>query len=581
MASTRTIEFADKGIGQALHEKAMHVPLNQREYAWEEKQVGDLFRDLSDAKSRDGEEYFLGMIVVTPDAKGTPLIVDGQQRLATISIFLAAIRDYLVSIAEPAEARKVNDKFLQTSEFLAKESEPKLRLNVADDEYFRRRVLSDSDSPDRAYPATKPSHNLINEAAELAADQVRKMVATLSQQRQLETLISWVYLIQDRARVILVTAADEGRAYGMFETLNDRGVKAAQSDLVKNYLLGKSGDRIQQVHARWAEMVGALEQIDDEKIVVTYLRHYYVTQYGHVREHELFESISGKAQSSGAAIDFTNAVSAAVDDYVALRLPDHPKWKPYGTSTRQHIKALDKLKVEQIRPLMFAVAQQFSIPEAREAFRLFVSWSIRLLVGGGSRLGRIDKEYAARAFAVGTRRTTTAQELAASMAEIVPGDNEFEENFAIASIHRGDLARYVLRSLELRHLGHKEPEHIPNDDEKVITLEHVLPVRPSPHWNVDAELASNLHRRIGNLALLQWTANTSIGNGSFADKAKSFKQSNFPLTAEIGSYEDWNATTIAERQKRLAKIAVETWPITVASAKKASARKRASRQALP
>lgn len=88
------IQFDHKGIGSVLEHGRLRVPLNQREYSWEETHVNDLFQDLAGAIDR-GKTYFLGTMVLTGGADFVPEVTDGQQRLATTTILLAAIRDWL------------------------------------------------------------------------------------------------------------------------------------------------------------------------------------------------------------------------------------------------------------------------------------------------------------------------------------------------------------------------------------------------------------------------------------------------------------------------------------------------------
>ncbi len=555
-------------------DKSMRVPLNQREYAWETRHVEDLLRDLDDAQGSDESDYFLGMIVLTLGDDGTSLIADGQQRLATTSILLAAIRDLLIQRGEQKKAAKIDDRFLQTSGYRDDDAEPKLRLNVIDDEFFRKRILSLPGSPDRSFPATSPSHRLIEGASAFAARYVERIGATGSREKQNEALINWVEFIQDRARVVLVTASDEYGAYRMFETLNDRGVEAAQSDLVKNFLFGKSANRMAEVQQRWAAMVGTLDLVPDDEIVVTYLHHYYIVNYGFIRRNLLFQKIKDRVHGKSAAIEFADGLAAFASDYIALLLPQHEKWNAYGTDTSKHIEALLLLRAEQIRPLLFAVARHFTIPEAQKAFRLFVSWSVRILVGGGSRAGRIDREYGERAAKIGAGSITTADDLAKDMGQIIPSDAEFKANFAVATIGRADLARYVLRSLELQNLGTPGPEKIPNEDAGVVNLEHILPANPGKDWPVDLDAAPTLYRRIGNMALLPLSENRAIGNGSYSEKAAKLRNSTFTLTAKAGTAARWDASAIAERQQELAEIAVKTWPISVSSPKPSSSRRK-------
>src|ERR1017187_9068295 len=91
------IDIHKETIGRALNQQRLSVDTFQREYKWEEDHINDLFQDFSEVITSGvpGAEHFLGSIVVTKDQQERPKIVDGQQRLATCLIFLAAMRDYL------------------------------------------------------------------------------------------------------------------------------------------------------------------------------------------------------------------------------------------------------------------------------------------------------------------------------------------------------------------------------------------------------------------------------------------------------------------------------------------------------
>lgn len=91
---TNEISFEHKGIGSVLAQNRLVVPLNQREYSWEEDHVKELFQDFSSALAVKQGAYFLGTLVFTKGANDHPEVSDGQQRLATTTILLAAVRDF-------------------------------------------------------------------------------------------------------------------------------------------------------------------------------------------------------------------------------------------------------------------------------------------------------------------------------------------------------------------------------------------------------------------------------------------------------------------------------------------------------
>jgi len=212
---------------------------------------------------------------------------------------------------------------------------------------------------------------------------------------------------------------------------------------------------------------------------------------------------------------------------------------------------------------MFAVAKHFAAKEADRAFRLLVSWSVRFLIVGG-RGGLLDRNYALRSQEIGAGKITTAKELAKAMNGVVPSDATFEAAFADARVSQSNLARYYLRAMEMRCANLVEPELVPNEDPASITLEHVLPVNPGGNWpGIDPADADAYYRRIGNLVLLTASKNVAIGNLSFADKKDHLAKSAYILTSEVGKKPTWGIAEIKERQKKLASLAVQTWPIDV------------------
>ena len=176
----------------------------------------------------------------------------------------------------------------------------------------------------------------------------------------------------------------------------------------------------------------------------------------------------------------------------------------------------------------------------------------------------MDRNYSLRAQEIGTGKIKTAKQLTDTLADVIPSDAMFETAFAEARVSQVHLARYLMRAMELKKKNQPEPEFVPMDEEHVINLEHILPENPQTNWpTIDPETAGAYYRRIGNLAILQATKNSLIGNSPFSEKIKVLKDSAFLLTSEIASHTTWGIAEINARQKALAKLAVETWPMSL------------------
>lgn len=561
-SSQDKIKFDPKGIGSVLVHDRLRVPLNQREYSWEDNHVQDLFQDLAGAIDND-RTYFLGTIVLTRGQDDFPEVTDGQQRLATTSILLAAIRDWFFRQGERDHSDSIENDYLRKFDLMDSTVVPRLQLNVDDNDYFSQQILARPDESIRnnAQP-TKDSHRLIQQAARIAAQHVRDILEPHNAHHRKKVLIRWVNFIKAEAQVIVLTVPDDLDAFLMFETLNDRGLKASQADLLKNYLLGQAKDRVVEAQQKWAQMIGVLQSFGHDDIVVTYLHHLLITRHGPTRAAEIFSKVKTSVSGPTQALKFLTDAAEGANDYAALFNSDHKKWNTYGTSTRRHISTINRdLRVQQIRPLMFSVARNFSPKEAQRAFRLFVYWSVRFLIVGG-RGGLLDRNYAVAAQEVGLGKITTANDLTKALSDIIPSDALFAAGFSEARVSSNFLARYYLRALEQKRTGEQEPEWVPSDEENAINLEHILPENPQANWpHIPTETAKAYYRRIGNMVLLQATKNSIIGNGTFEDKKAVLGASTFLLTSDVATEDDWGPTEIEKRQGDLAKLAVETWPV--------------------
>lgn len=560
--TTEEIGFEHKGIGDVLAHNRLVVPLNQREYSWEDEHVRELLADFANAIANNKATYFLGTIVLTRGDGEIPEVSDGQQRLATTTILLAAIRDWFFRHNDEPRARVIESEYLMTTDINTTATVPKLRLNVDDNTFFTNVVLSSPDQPGRKAEPTKDSHKRIQAAVKIAFTHVHDILQPYNEAAKTTRLLDWVKFVKQGAQVILLRVPDHLNAFMMFETLNDRGLKASQADLLKNHLLSHAGDRIQEAQQKWARMVGILESLGQDDVTVTYLHHLLITKEGPTKAREVFDKVRQIVNSQTRSMEFLDELAEGATDYAALFNSDHPKWNQYGSSTRKHLATINRdLRVEQIRPLMFAVSRKFSVKEAARAFRSFVFWSVRFLIVGG-RGGLLDRNYALRAHDIGQRRIKTAKELADAMADIIPSDRLFETSFAEARVSQVFLARYYLRALEMKVRGVKEPEFVPNDEEQSVNLEHVLPENPQGFWpDIDAETAGAYYKRIGNMVIMQASKNSLAGNKPWAEKRKVLQQSEFQLTSSVASYDSWGIKEINERQKSLAALAAKTWPI--------------------
>jgi len=136
-------EAPSTGIGKLLAENGFSVPTHQGNYRWKEDEVKQLFDDIIEAIARSDDSYFLGLMVFMQSSDGSSIVLDGQQRLATSLMILAAVRTWLSQFTEYKEdARQIQERFIGLKELGETVVQPRLHMNSANHARWIHRRLA-------------------------------------------------------------------------------------------------------------------------------------------------------------------------------------------------------------------------------------------------------------------------------------------------------------------------------------------------------------------------------------------------------------------------------------------------------
>lgn len=555
------------GIGHLLADRYIAVPPNQRAYSWTEEQITELLRDLSDAIHKHDTEYFLGTVVLTKSKSGAHAVIDGQQRLATISILICAIRNYFFAQGDHERADGLHSCYLAKKELRSLSEMAHLTLMASDNSCYEKQILAKSPIASTGAVANRKksasgSHERLQTALRLCTDQVTRLVKGTNDPANL--LMDWVDYISLKAKVIVVEVNDEAAAYTIFEVLNDRGLELSVSDLLKNFVFQLAGSKLDEAQANWAKMTGVLEGAGlEERNLKNFVRHAWASKHGVTREKDLYDKIRKQVNTRERAVTFSKELIEQAKVYAALEIPTDELWKDYGPTVQEAIESLGLLKATQIRPLLLAVFAHFELREARKALPMLVAWTVRFTIVGKLGSGPLEQGYASSAEKISNGAIKSAVELYKASTSFLVTDEEFEASFAVAKSSAQYLARFYLRALERQaSIVSGTAETIVNPSSEAVNLEHVMPLTRVPHWT---KFTVDTHRayvkRLGNLALLDRVRNERSGNLSFAEKSEMLKASAIELTQEIANFPAWDSAAIDKRQARLAKLAVQAWPL--------------------
>ncbi len=537
------------------------VPKFQRDYSWDFEQWEELWQDIQ-AIADSRMQHFMGYLVLQDDREDINVfsIIDGQQRLTTLSIIILAALNRLRHFIESGNDREGNEarvdmfhqKYFGVKNPITLRTSPKLELNRINNEFFQdisndletgiRRNMTDSNRKiERAFKYFKQRFDSMESGEEVA---------------QVLEYISGGLVFT------LVKVRDSMNAYTVFETLNARGLRLSVSDLLRNYLLSTlDGDGVGSEEAfdrfdnLWEGILEELGQTDFSEFI---RRHRSMTKKI-VRMKSLFQHLRIDIDRRDKVFPYLDNLKRHAPIFAALHSHNDDLWGREGMEKepelRDLIKSINLFNIKVPFGLMMAGFERMGIGEFVELLKKIIDFTMRYTVICGKSPSPLEDLYNKMAMNIGNEGVDLRHSIL-SLKDIYPTDEEFKHNFSSKTYPRKSRSRasFFLRKIE-KHIGVSEP---PED----ITLEHVLPYSPSLEWQEYFGVSdySNAIDRLGNLALLP--ANQNLAQESFEQKRVALAASPYEINRKIASYPRWDMDTLVKHQKWLADQAKTVWRIS-------------------
>ena len=553
-----------KLIGNGL---TYRIPRFQRDYSWTDEEWEDLWLDLVGTLQPGGEPaHYMGYLVLQSADDKNFEVIDGQQRLTTVSIIVLAILKNLqrqIDAGNDADANRQRiDQIRQTYvgylDPVTLVSRPKLTLNRNNNSYYQDYLAPLGHLPVRGFRA---SEHLLRKAFEWFDRHIVELLKKSTGSEGMR-LAQFVEDMSDRLFFTVITVTDELNAYKVFETLNARGVRLSATDLLKNYLFSvldrdhPNDHELRSLEDRWEAMVGRLgaESFPD------FLRVHWNSRRAFARQAELFKTIRGQVGSREAVFSLLRDMEQDLDTYLALSSPEASDWP---TENKTFAGTLKTFNVRQPFPLLLAAHRVLDPPDFTGLLRACVVISMRFNVIGGYSTAEQERTYNAVSERVAKGEIQSLGAVLAAMPSIYPGDAAFRSAFAEKTIRttqsrNNRVVRYILCALE-KHLSGQDYSFTSDS----FSVEHVLPQNPKSGWEAFGnEEAEALVYRLGNMTLLQTGANKDIGNAAFGAKRAAFENSGFAITRKLAAdHADWTPERIAAHQNWMAAQATAIWRI--------------------
>lgn len=543
------------------------IPRFQRDYSWTDDEWEDLWLDIQGTIKDGGEPaHYMGYLVLQSDNDREFDVIDGQQRLTTLSLIaLAVLKNLQRLIDENRDPGRNQQRLEQIRQTYVGYLDPvtlvtrsKLTLNRNNDSYYQTYLVPLGHLPQRGFRA---SEHLLRKAFEWFDKRVRDHMRETGGEEG-RALASLVETMSDRLFFTVITVTDELNAYKVFETLNARGVRLSATDLLKNYLfsvLHRSDEHEREMKTledRWEAMVGRLgsESFPD------FLRVHWNSRRSFVRQTELFKTIRGKVSTREAVFELIREMEEDMDTYLGITHPEASHWNP---QLQAHAANLRMFNVRQPFPLLLAARRAFNDEDFETLVRACVMISLRYNVIGSLPTNEQERVYNQVAEKISKREVDTTLKVLSALSSIYPSDEPFRAMFANKIIRTTQsrnrrVVRYILCQLE-RAISGQEYDF----DSDKFNLEHVLPQNPGAGWDAfSEEEIEALVSRLGNMTPIETGKNRDIGSGDYLSKKPAYASSGFAITKKIAEENaEWTPERIAARQNWMAKQATSIWRI--------------------
>jgi len=556
LLDTRTTSFGDL-IGNG---KIYRVPPFQRDYSWNEENWEDLWQDILVLHSNPDSSHYMGALVLqsasTSDKEFT--IIDGQQRLATLSIVAIAVIDKIQKLVEQEEQKEENQErqeilkrtYLSDRDPRSLRYSSKLLLNENNNDFYQSNLIN-LRIPRNVRSLSK-SNQLLWHAFQYFSDHLGELQGVVQSGEKLAEFLTDI--VAQRLLFIQINVEDELNAYTVFETLNARGIELSSTDLLKNYLfsLFQGPDDLQDAQRQWKRIVNTVQM---EKFP-EFLRYYLSLRQTRVRRERLFKVVRESVKNGQQAFELLDQLENYSSLFIALGNSNDEFWRD-ASANRPYIRELELFRVKQAYPTLFAAYERFSPEDFTRLLKLVCVLSFRYTVVSSLNPNELETLYNKVAIAIVNGEITNPRQVFDNLRSIYVSDEKFLQDFSLLSIStRGQkkkLVRYILFKLEA------DASHIEVNEDS-FSIEHILPESPSSEWQKsfnDAQIEEMTYR-IGNLTPLEPHLNRQVGNELYLIKRAVYQQSVYTLTKNVLA-EEWNPDTLATRQRHIAQRAVHIW----------------------
>ncbi len=544
------VEARNMTIDNVLGKGKFIIPSYQREYDWDDENIEEFINDIEE--SDIGDNYFIGHMVFNGDFNGNTFeVIDGQQRITTITILLCCLRDIFIERGNLDLANAIHNKYLFS---IDRDNNPYAILeNKMPYPILQTRIQSKPEDRDNTVEPQKKgekkilsSYNkLLKRIAGYSIDDLRKLRDKIL---QLET--------------IFVAATGLEDASTIFMTLNATGKDLTALDLVKNYVFSKypSMPHIEEPNDSWKTILQNTSGLTKENEKDRFLNNSFASRYKKVSDSKIYKEIVKQFKSG--KIDAKKFISELKEDseiYKTIIKPDLSNYSKTDYDIYESVNAIISFfKIEVANAFLLSLIREYKKNNISKGMTIIALNSIEhfhfinnaICSKRSSGYDLLYAKYAQELFLQKTKQKKheVIKNLVKVLLSRIPDEVDYNASFNKRVYYKSTLTKqkslvqYILTKMERRE--NKNAVLIN------ISLEHIYPEKPNKDWYKLTNDDNLMY--IGNLALLDSGLNSEIGNKSYSLKRKTIlKKSKIITTKKVFENEQWREQDIIDRTQKI------------------------------
>lgn len=527
------------------------IPDYQREYDWTDENLEEFLDDINDTEETN---YFIGHMVCEGDFNSSKFkVIDGQQRITTITIMLSVLRDIFFEKDLLNLSNGLHDNYI-----------------FAKDKDYKEYVILDNQMPYpvlQSYVQSKVNEKDKNVKPEKSGE--KKIIKAYDKFYKNWKDLSEVELkiIRDKIlnlEIIFVAVDDEVDAFTIFETLNAKGKDLTPLDLIKNQVFKNYEKQVHldEPNVSWKRII---ENTKDKNM--KFLNYFWASKYKKISDRKIYKEFM--KESKREDFNYNNFVKEVLSNstlYKEIISPTLSDWKEEGEfKVYFSLNAIQIFNIQVANSLLLSLIREYRsknislkyLIKALSSIEKFHFINNAVIGGRSSGLDTMYSKISREIYnAVDKHSKHNAIDLMIKkLQDKLPSIEQFESKidsrlyFSSTSTKQKKLVQYVLKKIEYEKQNY-------NVELMNTSLEHIYPEKFDKYWS---KIEPKYIQNIGNLVLLDKNINSEIGNKSYTDKKSIIINKSTLLTTKevFETFEQWNVENIEKRKKELTKVLYE------------------------